>query len=195
MKVAILAKGKSIRDFPGREGFDEVWGLNQIGQSHDLDRLFVMDDLNDRLPHYNGPEFPEWLKTYPGRLITSRALPDWPTSEAYPITEVARSVGGMPLAAAFYSTPDYMIALAIHERVRELWLYGVDCRSPLFAEVQASIALWLGFAMARGIRVVTTPLSAFQAWTNGGYAMDHGLYGYVEKPRIEHLAGVATEAA
>ena len=114
MKLAILAKGKTLEKYPGREGFDEVWGLNQIGQSHALDRLFVMDDLELRLPFYNGPEFPDWLKTYPGRIITSKPYPDWPTSEAFPIYEVAKNFH-LPLGIAFYSTVDYMLALGIHE--------------------------------------------------------------------------------
>lgn len=194
MKIAILAKGKTLEVFPGRDGFDEVWGLNQVAQTHELDRLFVMDDLELRLPYYNGPEFPEWLKSYPKRLITSKSYPDWPTSEDYPVRQVARHFG-IPLGIAAYSTVDWMMALAIYEEVSEIHLFGVDCRDMKMDQIRCSTALWIGAAMSRGIRVTAPKGSAFTWWTNGGICMDHGLYGYVGKPRIEELVESSTPIA
>lgn len=191
MKIALLAKGKTLDQFPGPDGFGEVWGLNQIAQAIDVDRLFVMDDLELRQPYYDGPEFGEWLKTYPGRIITSRAYPDWPTSEPYPIIEVARHFG-LPLGISFYSTVEYMLALGIYEGVSEIHMYGVDCLDIKMDQIRCSIALWIGAAMSRGIRVTAKKGSAFTWWTNAGICMDHALYGYVGKPRIEDLAGSQT---
>lgn len=186
MKLALLAKGPTLSQFPGNAEFDEVWGLNQIGQTHDLNRLFVMDDLALRLPYYNGDEFPEWLKGYSGRLITSKAYTEWPTSEEYPLMDVVRTFG-IPLAIACYSTVDWMLALAIHEKAEEIHLFGVDCVSPGMDQVRCSAAIWIGAAMSRGIRVTSKQGSAFTWWTNGGICMEQGFYGYVGRPRIEQL--------
>lgn len=186
MKVALLAKGPTLDKFEGRDSFDEVWGLNQLGKTHELDRLFVMDDLVMRLPYYDGPEFSDWLKTYKGRIITSKQYDDWPTSEAYPIEEVSKFLG-LPLGLAYYSTPDYMVATAIHEGADEIYLFGIDCIAPGMDQVRCSMAMWLGAAMSRGIRVVAPKGSAFTWWTNTGICLEQGLYGYVGRPRIESL--------
>ena len=189
MKVAILAKGKTIEKYPGRGGFDQVWGLNQIGQTHALDRLYVMDDLELRLPYYDGPEFPEWLKTYEGRIITSKQYDEWPTSEPFPLIETAHYFG-LPLGIAMYSTTDYMLADAIREGAEEIHLYGVDCTSPGMDQIRCSIAMWIGVAMGRGIRVVALNGSVFRWWTYAGRCLEQGLYGYVDRPRIEQLGQV-----
>jgi len=187
MKIAILAKGPSLGEYPG-EGFDEVWGLNQIAKSHQLDRLFVMDDLKLRMPHYDGPEFPEWLKTYPGEIITSTKYDEWPTAVEFPVEEVAYYLG-LPLGIAMYSTVDYMIAYAIYKKVDEIYLFGVDCLSntPQINRTRTSVAVWIGAAMSRGIRVVSSKGSFSTSWTSAGACMDRAFYGYVNPKRIENL--------
>ncbi len=192
MKIALLAKGKTLQEFPG-SGFDQVWGLNQLAQTHELDRCFVMDDLKLRQPYYEGPEFGEWLKTYSGRIITSKQYDEWPTSENYPLMEVVEDLG-IPLGIACYSTVDWMMALAIHEKVDEIHLFGVDCISPKLDLVRSSAALWIGVAMGRGIMVTSKKGSAFTWWTNAGICMEQGFYGYVERPRIEKLVAISKAA-
>ncbi len=186
-RVAILAKGETLSAYPGPEGFNELWGLNQIAElEHKLDRLYVMDDLVYRMPFYAGVEFVEWLKSYEGRLITSRQYDDWPTSEAFPIEEVCKFYG-LPLGAAMYSTTDYMIAQAVIEEWDEIHLFGVDNLTKGIEEMRAATALWIGVAMARGIKVVSPPGSFYQFFTNVGVAMEFGMYGYTFRPRIENL--------
>lgn len=185
MKLAILAKGKTLARFSGSNGYDEVWGLNQQSQSLDLDRCFVMDDLVYRMPLYAGHEFVEWLKTYTGRIITSRKYDDWPCEE-YPIQDVCVYYG-LPLGVSMYSTIDYMIALAVMEGWNEIDLYGVDNVDSGSPEMRASTALWIGVAMSRGVKVNTFQGSFYQFWTNLGIGMEFGLYGYTYKPRVENL--------
>jgi len=185
VRVAILAKGPTLKAFvPGEH--DEVWGLNQLCKSHDLDRLFVMDDLVYRMPAWD-PELPEYLKTYCKPIVTSREYADWPTSVEFPIREVCHEFG-LPLGMAMYSTVDYMLALGIYEGVEQMDLYGVDCSHPKREErVRVSIAMWIGIAMSRGIRVTSQPGSFFQWYTVPGVAYENGLYGYVSPPGIEEL--------
>ena len=187
MKIAILAKGPTLKDFGGE--FDEVWGLNQLGKSHDLDKLFVMDDLKARMPYWD-PELPEWLKTYEKPFLTSRAYPEWSTAQRFPIEAVCRHFG-VPLGMSFYSSVDYMLALAIYQGAKEIHLFGVDCSDPKREEtVRVGIALWIGVAMGRGIRVISRPGSYYQWFTVPGVCYEKGMYGYVGPPKIEALAGV-----
>jgi len=184
MRIALLAKGPTLSQFEGE--YDEVWGLNQLCKSHDLTRLFVMDDLIYRMPAWDA-DLPEWLKTYDKPIITSRAYPEWPTSVEYPIRDVCQEFG-LPLGMAMYSTVDYMIALGIHEKVDQMDLYGIDCSHPKREErTRVSIAMWIGVAMSKGVRVTTKPGSFFQWYTQSGVAYEQGLYGYAGPPRIEDL--------
>ncbi len=187
MKLAILAKGETVSQFPGHDGYDEVWGLNQQAfDDLELDRLYVMDDLIYRLPHYDGWDLADCLKDYRGRIITSKAYDEWPTSEAYPIEKHCKYFG-LPMGAAMYSTPDYMIAQAIMEGWKEIDLFGVDNLSPGLHEMRAATTFWIGVAMAEGIKVTTPPGSFYQFFTNVSVGMEYGLYGYHFRPRIENL--------
>ncbi len=193
MRIAILGNGPTTKRFiensPLRPDYDEVWGLNQQAtwKSLELDRCFIMDDFKLRMPFYSTYEFVEWLKTYPRRIITSRAYEEWPTSENFPIVEVAKYFG-LPLGICMYSTPDYMIALAIYEGATQIDMYGVDMGTKDFAfEMRCATAQWIGAAHARGVLVRTFVGSFFQFFTNPGMAMEAGLYGYAQRPRIEDL--------
>lgn len=186
MKIAILAKGSTLSKFEGN--YDEVWGLNQIGLTHEVDKLFVMDDLKVRLPLWGSGDFAEWLKTYNKPIITSKQYDEWATSEAFPIEEVAAHFG-LPLGICMYSTVDYMLALAIYKGATQIDLYGVDCADPKREEtIRVSIGMWIGVAMSRGIKVTTKSGSFFQWYTVTGVCYEKGLYGYVGAPRIETLA-------
>lgn len=193
MKIAILANGETVQQFTKtgaiKPKYDEVWGLNQQAswQGLTLDRCFIMDDLRMRMPFYSGYDFINWLKDYKGRVITSKAYPEFPTSEDFPIESVAHYFG-LPLGIAMYSTVDYMIALAIYEGATQIDLYGVDMTSKTApTEMLLGTALWIGAAQARGVFVRTFVGSLFQFITNPGVALEAGLYGYVQSPRIENL--------
>jgi hypothetical protein len=194
MRVAILANGKSVKNFTDnvtvRGKYDKVWGLNQIAtwSGIGLDKCFVMDDLKLRMPYYAGYDFVDWLKTYPRPIVTSRAYDEWPTSEDYPIKEIAHYFG-LPLGISMYSTPDYMIALAIYEGATQIDLFGCDYTDTQkgMTEMVMATAMWIGAAAARGVLVRTFVGSIFQWITNPGVAMENGLYGYTRRPRIEDL--------
>jgi hypothetical protein len=145
-----------------------------------------MDDLELRLPYYDGPEFPSWLKTYDKPIITSKQYDDWPTSQAFPLTDVAKFIG-LPLGVAYYSTVDYMLSYAIYRGATRIDLYGVDCVAPKMEQERTSAAIWIGAALSRGIRVTSKQGSFAQNWTAVGRCLERGVYGYVERPRIEDL--------
>jgi len=194
MRIAIIANGETNRNFIDnptiRKDYDQVWGLNQIAtwKGLKLDKCFVMDDLKLRMPFYAGYDYVNWLKDYKQPIITSKAYDEWPTSEEYPIYEIAHYFG-MPLGASFYSTPDYMIALAVYEGAHHIDLFGVDMLDRMKGsdEMRGATAQWIGVAHARGVLVRTFTGSFFQHYTNPGICMEAGLYGYAQRPRIENL--------
>lgn len=191
MKIAIIANGpsnKNYTDNPTIVKYDEVWGLNQIATwtGIKLDKCFVMDDLKMRMPFYAGHDFVNWLKTYKQPIITSQQYDEWPTSEAYPIVEIAHYFG-LPLGISMYSTPDYMIALAIYNGATKIDLFGVDMCEPGDEIMRLGTAQWIGAAHARGVLVRTFVGSFMQYITNPGVALEKGLYGYVSRPRLEEL--------
>lgn len=193
MKIAILAQGETVAQFTKplaiKPTYDEVWGLNQQStwKGITLDKCFIMDDLKLRMPFYAGYDFVNWLKLYDKPIITSKQYDEWPTSEAYPIEEVSHYFG-LPLGISMYSTPDYMIALAIYQGAKQIDLYGVDMTSKAAPpEMLIGTSMWIGAAQARGVFVRTFQGSMFQYITNPGIALEAGLYGYVQRPRIEDL--------
>ena len=191
MKVAILANGETNRNYtsnPTRPKYDQVWGLNQQAtwKGIELDKCFVMDDLKLRMPFYAGYDFVNWLKDYKRPIITSKAYEEWPTSEDFPIKEIAHYFG-LPLGISMYSTPDYMIALAIYEGATQIDLFGVDMAREGPIEMKMATAQWVGAAHARGVLVRSFVGSVLQFVTNPGVCMEQGLYGYAQRPRIEDL--------
>jgi len=191
MKIAVLANGETVRNYtsnPTITKYDQVWGLNQQAswKGITLDKCFIMDDLKLRMPYYAGFDFVNWLKTYKQPIITSRKYEEWPTAEEYPIKEIAHYFG-LPLGISMYSTPDYMIALAIYEGATHIDLFGVDMAKQGPIEMKLGTAAWIAAALARGVLVRSFVGSLFQYLTNPGICMEQGLYGYARRPRIEDL--------
>ena len=198
MRIAILANGETVNNIHRNptltKKYDQLWGINQQAtwKGITLDKCFVMDDLKLRMPFYSGYDFTDWLKTYKHPIVTSRAYEEWPTSEAYPIVEICHYFG-LPLGTSMYSSPDYMIALAVYMGATRIDLFGVDMveTNKNSAEMVMSTAQWIGAALARGVLVRSFHGSAFQWITNPGVSMENGLYGYVRKPRIEELVNTS----
>lgn len=189
MKIAILASGTTLDNFKDHSTeYVEVWGCNQQATMKNLtlDKCFIMDDLKYRMPYYGTHDFTEWLKDYKQPIVTSKKYEEWPTSEEYPIVEICQYFG-LPLGICMYSTPDYMIALAIYKGAEQIDVFGVDRCGPGPDEMKMATAGWMMVAHARKVLVNTFPGSIFQFVTNPGIMMEHGLYGYVGRPRIEDL--------
>ena len=196
MRLAILALGASLKQYPGKGGdqyknpYDQVWALNGMAffpDCQDIDRLYVMDDLVYRLPVYSGEELAKSLQKYEKRIITSRVYNDWPTAERFPIEDCVEEFG-LPLGIAMYSSPDYMIAHALMDGFTSIDLFGVDNLDKVAPEMTSSTAKWIGVAQSRGVTVNTFQGSHHQYHCSNAIAMEYGLYGYAFKPRIETLA-------
>jgi hypothetical protein len=101
MHVAILGMGPSVNQYlehtkrlGGRRAYcDETWCINALGDVFACDRVFHMDDVRiqqiraDAKPESNIARMLDWLKTTKTPVVTSRAHPDYPSLEEFPLAE------------------------------------------------------------------------------------------------------------
>jgi SAM-dependent methyltransferase len=168
-RIAILALGPSLNGYTeiakrcgGRYArFDEVWGINALGDVYACDRVFHMDDVriqaarSEELPNSNIAVMHKWLKTHPGPIYTSHVEPGYPGLVQFPLEAVVHDLG----VAYFNSTVAYAIAMAIHERASHISIYGADFTYPNAHHAEkgrACVEFWIAMARSRGI-VTTFP--------------------------------------
>lgn len=164
--VAILGLGPSLNayvDIVKRIGgasalYDEVWGINALGDIVKCDRIFHMDDV--RIQEARAEADPDgaiakmlrWMRKHPGPIITSRAHPDYPGLVEFPLEDVLNTCG-FPY---FNSTAAYAVAYALFLGVKRIGLYGIDYTYPdvhAAEKGRACVEFWLGIATARGINI------------------------------------------
>jgi SAM-dependent methyltransferase len=163
--VAILGLGPSLERYSGfvkrlggRRGFcDETWGINAVGDVYACDLVFHMDDMRVQelraaaQPESNIAAMVKWLRSYPGRVITS-IPPAGSSMEAFPLEAV---LNAFP-TAYFNSTAAYAVAYAVHLGVKRISLFGIDFTYPNAHDAEkgrACVEFWLGIAAARGIEI------------------------------------------
>jgi SAM-dependent methyltransferase len=187
--VAILGLGPSLEKYSGvakraggRRAFcDETWGINAVGDVYACDRVFHMDDVRVQeiraaaAPASNIAAMLAWLRTYPGPVITSRAHPDYPGLQEFPLEAV---VNRFP-TAYFNSTAAYAVAYAVYLGVKKISLFGIDFTYANAHDAEkgrACVEFWLGIAAARGIELsmpkVTSLMDACNAQADRFYGFD-----------------------
>lgn len=167
MRIAIVGMGGSARQFleickrhGGRRAlYDEVWGINAIGDVFTCDKVFHMDDVRIQeiraaaLPDSNIAKMLKWLKSYQGEVITSRAHPDYPCLKEFPLADAVSSVR----EAYFNNTAAYAVAYAVlFAGATSIACYGMDYtyRNAHGAEKgRACVEFWLGLAVSQGIKL------------------------------------------
>jgi hypothetical protein len=196
--VAILGLGGSITEYleiikrkGGRSAFcDEVWAINALGDVFACDLVFHMDDVRIQEirakanPNGNIAALLPWIKKSPVPVITSRSHPDYPPLVEYPLEDVLNDLGH----DYFNSTTAYAIALAIHIRVAKISLFGMDFtyENQHHAEKgRACVEFWLGFARARGIKLLMPKTSTLM---DACHTRAERLYGYDTQDVIFDIA-------
>ncbi|MCB1567833.1 MAG: hypothetical protein KDI69_03310 [Xanthomonadales bacterium] len=166
MHVAILGLGPSVRQyleltkrFGGRRAFcDETWGINALGDVFACDRIFHMDDVRiqriraDAAPDSNIARMLEWLKTCKVPVVTSRAHPEFPALEEFPLAQVLTKYR----LGYFNSTAAYAIAYALHVGANKITCFGMDFTYPSAHDAEkgrACVEFWLGIAAASGVEI------------------------------------------
>lgn len=187
-RIAIVALGPSyqsfIRETMGNRGmsghFDEVWTLNRGFKAFTHDKLFVMDDLKWIEQENKG--YAKFLQKHNRPIITSTVYDNYPNAIAYPFTEVMETIQDDVFAV---NTVSYMVAYAIHIRVKEIYIYGADFVYPTGDTSEAggqAVAYLCG--MMRGFDIIhvlpgdTTLLYANRVEAQPGGGQRRELYGY-----------------
>ena len=186
--IAILGLGPSVRQFlelakrnGGRRAIcDEVWGINALGDVFACDRIFHMDDVRIQeiraaaKPDSNIAYMLKWLKTTKTPVITSRAHPDYPAMQEFPLDEV---ITKFPMAY-FNSTAAYAVAHALHEGATKISCWGFDYTYPDVHDAEkgrACVEFWLGMAAERKVEIM---LPRTTSLLDAIYPQAERFYGY-----------------
>ena len=169
-KIAILGKAPSSQSLaPYDDPTWEIWILNTIAYLKECkrwDRQFELHDLElTKAPGYGN--YHSWLCSQTKPVYVREPSPDIPAHIVYPRDDVQRFFGlnlARPDGPAvkldyFTNTVSWMMALAIYEGCSEIGLYGVDMAQhgvggkSEYAHQRPSCELFVGYALARGIKV------------------------------------------
>jgi len=173
MNVAIVGFAENTRELHKKAKVDEIWSLNRCWElDWNVDRIFEMHSLEyisdpnnadtkaslarGKLTHW------EWLQNNRNvPVITLEKYSEIPYSVAYPLNDVIADVygdmyRGRERMRLFASTFDYMVAMAIHEKVDRIEIYGFEMMTGTEYQYQQNSGnLLMGIAAGRGIEVVT----------------------------------------
>jgi len=150
MDLAIVGLSPTTHDLAFEKEFDEVWGMPwDEGYYHYYSRLFEMHNLELLRSIECRPKgYEERLKEVYVPLYMQEEYEDFPCIR-YPVESVAATTGDY-----FNSSIAYMVALAIHENVNSLSLYGVDMKDDEeFFYQRPNLEYLLGVAIGKGIKV------------------------------------------
>lgn len=189
-RLAILGCGPSSLDyFPMAEcmgdraaKYDAVWAVNSFGSVAQCDMIFHMDDL--KVQEIRAAGTTEWspkLATMLGYfkktnipIMTSRAYPEYPTSQAFPLDAIVNKMGTF----YFTSTPAYAVAYGLYQGFKEISLFGMDYTWPNSSQAEegrACIEFWIGMGMAHKVVFNIAQSSTLMCTRE---PLQHKLYGY-----------------
>jgi len=160
-RIAILGGGPSQYKCPDALEDGEIWGINSLGVSYEtikIDRMFLLHDVltevliqdHSIIGKLNAMDVP---------VYTAGPAPIFDNNIPFPINDVVKEFG----VGFFLNTMAYMIALAIMQKPKEIYLYGVDMRPDSGYEwhkqEKGCLEFWVGVAIGRGILVYLQPES------------------------------------
>ena len=149
--IFILGRGQSLGYCPTKKpDKSEFWGCNNIYKAREVDRLFIMHDIYitqfnrkaEIIKEANEKGFP---------VYTLGKYEELKNNIQYPMPEVIKEFG----IAYFLTNISYMLALAIMQKPKKIFLLGVDMdfgtSNEYMQNEKSNIEYWLGQAVGRGI--------------------------------------------
>lgn len=143
----------------------EVWGVNTYHgmpwyKVEGVTRWFDMHDKDIFTKEHEYNHW-EWLqKEHPFPIYMLRKFDDVPNSVPYPLHEIQNELignfyrGEEKVEKLFSSTMSYEVALALHEGVERIEIYGVELLGGSeYAYQREAMAFWLGKADGMGVEV------------------------------------------
>lgn len=150
--IFILGRGQSLGFCPVKKPEkSEFWGCNNVYKAREVDRLFIMHDVY--VTQYNRKtKIIEEANEKGFPVYTLGKYADLKNNVQYSIQEVIKEFG----IAYFLTNISYMLALAIMQKPKNLFLFGVDLDLGTAKEYmqneKANIEYWLGQATGRNIQ-------------------------------------------
>jgi len=155
--IFILGRGQSLGYCPKKYPPNtELWGCNNTYKAREVDRLFIMHDIymtqfnraSKIIEEANQKGFP---------VYTLGKYKELENNIQYPMEEIIKYFG----IAYFLNTISYMLALAIMQEPKNLFLFGVDMDFGTAAEYmqneKSNLEYWLGQATGRKIQWKLSP--------------------------------------
>lgn len=174
MKVALCGSApSSLPLVPLSDPSWQIWGCSpgcasylRTRPDYRIDRWFELHSFDPAL-NLMPPDYLEWLKGLTCPVYVIEPTPHVPAGVVYPIGEMVEKFSRY----FFTSSISYMIALAIHESVEEVALFGIDLSATEeYFHQRPGFHYFYLLARQAGIKVWVPPQSDL--------LQPHPLYGY-----------------
>lgn len=167
--VAIVGGSDGYKKLPYDKLKDtEIWGLNDFAFKLDrVDKIFELHTNEVIKKNSRTLDYFQLLKNTKTPIYMQKKTKTFPSSVKYPLDEIVAKYNKV-----FYSTVDYMLALAVYEGFEKMYLYGVDLA--IYEEYlyqRPSCAYWIGYARGLGIEVIIQEESGI--YLNNMYAYNN----------------------
>lgn len=152
--IFILGRGQSLGRCPAQKPEkSEFWGCNNVYRARQLDRLFLKTDIyllsnrleKEILKHVNENDIP---------IYTLGAYPEIKNNFRIPVEEIIKEFK----TSFLINTASYMLALAIMQKPKNIYLAGIDMEwgtnNEYLRNEKGCVEYWLGVCKGRGIKFV-----------------------------------------
>ena len=167
-KIAIIGSApSSVRLAPFHDESWAIWGCSPGAYGH-CSRADVWFEIHRWEPPAIGkpfdaanvpwfsPEYAQFLRQFPGPVITSANIDSMPNCMVYPFQEMLDKHGPY----FFTSSVAWMLALAIEMKPKAIGLWGIDMSANSeYAFQRPGCQHFIGLAMSLGIEVILPPES------------------------------------
>jgi len=157
--ITILGGGPSQYKCPKSFDDGEIWGINSLGVSAEdvkIDRMFILHDILTEVLLQDHSIIGK-LNTMGVPVYTAGPAPVFENNIQYPVAEVVAHFK----VGFFLNTMAYMLAFAIMQKPKLIYLYGVDMRPDSgyewHKEERGCIEFWIGVALGNGIKTIVQP--------------------------------------
>lgn len=150
-KVAIVGQATTLGSAPFDDPSWEIWAhASGRGLYRRVDRWF---DIHPREWLDKKQDYRPWARSLLVPIVMQDAYPDIPFAVKYPLDRVLAE-----FRPYFASQASWMIAMALTEGVDTLGLFGCHFEAQSeYGKQRPNFEYWLGFAEARGVKLVIPP--------------------------------------
>lgn len=184
MKIAIVGTASSSNlKAPYDDPAWDVWTLGKNWQLNKrYDKFFEMHKMIDLAGVGVAQKYLDFLKIPADKLVLCEPCANYPAAQIFPKQEVMDYFAATnPLMGKYFtSTIAWLIAYAILLDAKEIGVWGVDLiMDEEYAYQRCCVEMFLGFAIARGIKITIADESPIMRATC--------LYGFEDRPPLANF--------